>query len=333
MAAPSPRFPAHSRKIKAVLISIYRIPHTMTVDSKNSLAPSLEAAAAKVGLTVVSVEPSLDLGGNPTAVFCLALHGQAEHTLKLTLSKGFDLNAGPLADQMDAHLSAAAKRLRNPRPDCVVTLGGLPVALGGFQWPLHSANSGSDAFIVHGEATLADGVHELRAKIATAVSQTFAGIIPAMEQPYAESFVLNALRKGIDLGQIEFIKSGTLQPVQLTTRYYSHWKKTFVFTDSTPESRLNFLLSKVYWLSGVLGASQPVWIADPRDAQYLNATPADLLSAASAAGSLFKLDGDFAAATPELLARAPQFEATRDAALNFTKPQFSESMRSGQANM
>jgi hypothetical protein len=48
---------------------------------------------------------------------------------------------------------------------------------------------------------------------------------------------------------------------------------------------------------------------------------------------LLALEGEFAAATPQLLARAPQYEATLEAALNFTKPQFNESMRSGHANM
>ena len=45
------------------------------------------------------------------------------------------------------------------------------------------------------------------------------------------------------------------------------------------------------------------------------------------------LDGEYAAATPKLLERAPEYRATLEAALNFTKPQFNESMRSGQANM
>jgi len=34
-----------------------------------------------------------------------------------------------------------------------------------------------------------------------------------------------------------------------------------------------------------------------------------------------------------LIARAPEFQATLEAALNFTKPQFNESMRAGRANM
>jgi len=45
------------------------------------------------------------------------------------------------------------------------------------------------------------------------------------------------------------------------------------------------------------------------------------------------LDGEFAAATPKLMERAPEYRARLESALNFTKPQFNESMRSGHANM
>ena len=48
---------------------------------------------------------------------------------------------------------------------------------------------------------------------------------------------------------------------------------------------------------------------------------------------LMTLDGEYAAATPHHTARAAEHEAARDAALNFIKPQFNESMRSGHANM
>ncbi|MGH9599370.1 MAG: hypothetical protein ACRD27_05865, partial [Terracidiphilus sp.] len=90
------------------------------------------------------------------------------------------------------------------------------------------------------------------------------------------------------------------------------------------------LLAKVYWLSGVLGANAPVWIADPRDAQFLNATEADLLrvAASDAAAGLLTIEGEFAAPTPALMARAEEYRAALEAALDFTKPQFNESMRS-----
>ncbi len=237
---------------------------------------------------------------------------------------------------MTAHLAAEAKRLRNPRPECYVTLAGLPVAFGKFQWPFHRSTSGADTYIVHGEMHLADGgAHNLHAKVAASVTVTFAEIVPAMEQPYAETFVYNAIRKTVDLGQLEFLKSGNRQPVPVTTRFYSRWQKKFVFTETDDNERLKFLLSKIYWLSGVLGNSKPVWIADPRDAQYLNTTEADLLRMAGheAGEGLLVLEGEFASPTPQLMARAPEYQAALEAALNFTKPQFNESMRSGQANM
>src|SRR5579863_296889 len=304
--------------------------------SKANLVSSIESAAAKAGLKLVSTTEASDLNGQPTQVFQLGLPGLDDRRLQLELTEAFDFDKPNLLPEMEAHLAAEAKRLRNPRPDCYVTLGGLPLAFGKFQWPFHRSTSGADTYIVHGEIALADGgTSNLHAKIAASVTVTFAEIVPAMEQPYAESFIYNAIRKTIDLGQLEFVKSGNRQPVPVTTRYYSRWQKKFLFTETDDTERLNYLLSKVYWLSGVLGESKPVWIADPRDAQYLNTTETDLLRMArhEAGEGLMQLDGEFAAATPVLMERAAEYKARLDAALNFTKPQFNESMRSGHANM
>jgi hypothetical protein len=286
---------------------------------------------------VVSASEGSDFHGQPTAVFQLGLpHAEAGHTLRLELGEGFEFDKPELLPSMTAHLAAQAKRLRNPRPECYVTMAGLPIAFGQFQWPAHRSTSGADTYIVHGEMHLADGgTHNLHAKLAASVTLTFAEIVPAMEQPFAESFVYNAVRKTVDYGQLEFVKSGNRQPVPVTTRYYSRWKKRFLFTETTDAERLDYLLRKVYWLSGALGESKPVWIADPRDAQYLNTTEAELLRMAGheSGEGLMTLDGEFAAATPALLARAAEYQAKLEAALNFTKPQFNESMRSGHANM
>jgi hypothetical protein len=304
--------------------------------SKANLASSIETAATKAGLKLVSASEGSDLNGQSTQIFQLGLAGPDERRLRLELSDAFEFDKPTLLPEMAAHLAAEAKRLRNPRPDCYVTLGGLPLAFGKFQWPFHRSTSGSDTYIVHGEISLADGgTHNLHAKVAASVTVTFAEIVPAMEQPYAESFVYNAIRKTVDFGQLEFLKSGNRQPVPVTTRFYSRWQKKFLFTETDDQERLRYLLSKVYWLSGVLGDSKPVWIADPRDAQYLNTTEADLLRMAGqeASEGLMTFNGEYAAATPQLMARAAEYEAARDAALNFTKPQFNESMRSGHANM
>ena len=310
----------------------------MTVDLKSTLVTSLEGAASQAGLVLLSATMGSNLHGRPTAVFQLGLAGDelAGRSLRLELSEAFDFDKPDLLPTMTAHLAGEARRLRNPRPECYVTLGGLPLAFGPFQWPFHLSTSGADTHIVHGEIHLADGsANNLHAKVAASVTLTFAEIVPAMEQPYAETFVYNAVRKTVDLGQLEFLKSGNRQPVPVTTRYYSRWQKKFLFTETNDAERLEYLLRKVYWLSGVLGEGKPVWIADPRDAQYLNTTEADLLRMAGheAGDGLLALEGEFAAATPQLLARAPEYEATLEAALNFTKPQFNESMRSGKANM
>lgn len=311
----------------------------MATELKSSLAVSLESAAAKAGLAIVSTAQGACFDGRSTVIFELGRTGAAAadgRTLRLELSEDFHFDKPHLLPEMETHLAAAAKRLCNPRPECFVTLGGLPLAFGQFEWPFHRSTSGSDTYVVHGEVHLADGgAHNLHAKLAANVTRTFADMVAAMEQPYAESFIYNAVRKTVDMGQLEFLKSGNRQPVPVTTRYYSRWQHKFLFTETDDKERLRYLVSKVYWLSGVLGGNRPVWIADPCDAQYLNTTVADLLRMAGdeAGEGLLTLDGEFAAATPALLARAADYQAALESALDFTKPKFNEEMRAGHANM
>lgn len=310
----------------------------MTATLKTALTDSVKTAASKAGLQLVSTTEGKDFHGAPTAVFELApvanpIPGRA---LRLELSEQFDFHKPELLPAMTAHLAEEAKRLRNPRPDVHITLEGLPLSFRKFQWPFHRSTSGADTYIVHGEAHLEDGTDSsLHAKISASMTVTFAEIVPAPEQPYAESFVYNAIRKTIDMGQLELVKSGNRQPAPVTTRYYSRWQKRFIFTDTTDAARLDFLLLKTFWLSGVLGANQPVWIADPRDAQYLNTTEADLLRMAGdeAGQGLLTLDGEYAAPTAQLLARADEFRNKLHQALANTKPTFNEEMRAGHANM
>ena len=246
---------------------------------KSTLVTSIQTAATQAGLVLISATEGSDFHGQPTAVFQFGLPGteSSGRTVKLELSEGFEFDKPDLLPTMTAHLAGEARRLRNPRPECYVTLAGLPIAFGQWQWPFHRSTSGADTYIVHGEMHLADGgTQNLHAKLAASVTLTFAEIVPAMEQPFAETFVYNAVRKTVDYGQLEFVKSGNRQPVPVTTRFYSRWQKKFLFTETNDEERLQYLLRKVYWLSGVLGESKPVWIADPRDAQYLNTTAEEL---------------------------------------------------------
>jgi hypothetical protein len=310
----------------------------MAANLVTALSTSVGVAAEKAGLTILSAQEGADFHGRPTAIFRIALSPDApsERTLRLELSEEFDFNKPDLLPAMTEHLRDEARRLRNPRPNAYVTLAGMPITFGDFRWPFHRSVSGSDTYIVHGVVSVADGTDSpLHAKISASMTVTFAEIVPAPEQPYAESFIYSAIRKTLDQGQLELLKSGNRQPVPVTTRYYSLWQKKFFFADTDDASRQQFLESKVFWLSGILGNSQPVWIADPRDAQYLNTTVEELVRMAGvlAAGGLISLSEDFAAATPALLAREAEFRERLQQAYALTKPTFNEEMRAGHTNM
>ncbi len=179
-------------------------------------------------------------------------------------------------------------------------------------------------------------VEGLHTKVAASpTTQTFKEIVPALEQPFAEGFIYNAVRKIFDQGQLELVKSGNRQPVPVTTRYYSAKSKKFIFNDTNREQQVEFVKGKIYWMSGVLGGGGTVWVDDPRDAQYLDTTAGELMKIASelVKDGLVKLDGEYAAATEKLMAEKDHYAAMMADALAFTKPTFNEEMRHGHTNM
>jgi len=212
------------------------------------LAVQVEAAARAAGLAVVSSEAGEDYSGGGTARFKLAPAGEAAtaagKTMLLELSERFEFGRPDLKDGVRTYLAEAAKRLRNPRPECALTLHGIPLSFGRFEWPFHASSSGADTSLVHGEvrlesARLEDGGQSaLHAKIAASMTVTFRDVVAAPEQPFAEGFVYNAVRKTMDQGQLELVKSGNRQPVPLTTRFYSPKYKTFSFNDTSEEGLL-----------------------------------------------------------------------------------------------
>jgi len=123
----------------------------------------------------------------------------------------------------------------------------------------------------------------------------------------------------------------------VTTRYYSPWKKRFNFNDTTEAQRQEFLAAKAFWLSGVLGDGQPVWLLDPRDAQYLNSTVEELNKSAVALARegvlLLAADTEYATPTEALMGHRTKYEAEVAAQLAFIKPSFNEEMRGGHTNM
>ena len=329
---------------------------SMAIALATKLAEQVQSAAQKAGLAVVDGVESSGFNGIPTEKFTFMLQAdagkrdpQVEQSAgqiagkrdTLELSSNFDLSKPEFEQPVHEFLLQSAKRLRNPRPDLYVTLSGMPIRFTAWQWPFHLSTSGADTYVVHGEARLEDGVTaeetQLRAKISASMTVTFAEVVPAPEQPFAEAFMFNAVRKIMDQGQIELVKSGNRQPVPVTTRYYSAKQQRFIFNDTDAQQRQDFIASKVYWLSGVLGGGAPVWIADPRDAQYLNTTVGELMKNAEAlAGEgilQLQQDKEFAASTEPLRSHHAAYEKTLADALSFTRPTFNEEMRGGQTNM
>jgi hypothetical protein len=301
-------------------------------------AAQLDAFARAHGLTLTPAEPGTDFSGNPTVRATLTLAADPSRRLSLELSDRFDASEPKFAAELNSFFAEAAQRLRNPRPECYFSLLGLPLGFANFAWPFHASTSGADTFIVHGEINLETGGEStLHAKVSASLTRTFAEVVAALEQPFAESFIYNAVRKTLDQGQLELVKSGNRQPVPVTTRYHSAKQNRFIFNDTTEEQRRHFVAGKIYWLSGVLGGGAPVWVTDPRDAQYLNTSEAELAKAANAlAGEgLLTLseDGSWASATAKLQEQRERFEAEVQDGLKFIKPSFNEDMRAGHTNM
>jgi len=306
------------------------------------LAIQVEAAARAAGLAVVSSETGNEDDDSGTTKFLLALAGDAapkdEKTQLLELSERFEFGRPDLKDGVRVYLAEAAKRLRNPRPECALTLHGIPLSFGRFGWPFHESTSGADTSLVHGEVRLEDGGESvLHAKIAASMTVTFRDVVAAPEQPFAEGFVYNAVRKTMDQGQLELVKSGNRQPVPLTTRFYSPKYKTFSFNDTSAAQREAFLAGKAFWLSGVLGGGEPVWLLDPRDAKYLNTTVEELRRAvgALAAEGLVQAaeDAEYGSATAKLMERRETYETELARTLAAIRPAFNEEMRAGLTNM
>jgi len=204
------------------LLSLIRNKETTTMTNE-ILASSVEAAAKSAGLMVVGSEPGESVDGTKTTKFAVAAADDTTRTLQLELSERFDGARQELAAGLGSYFAELRKRLKNPRPDCYYTMLGLPLSFGRFEWPFHESRSGADTSLVHGEVRLEEGGGEatLHAKVAVSMTLTFREVVPAPEQPFAEGFIYNAVRKTMDQGQLELVKSGNRQPVPLTTGYYS----------------------------------------------------------------------------------------------------------------
>ncbi len=199
-----------------------------------------------------------------------------------------------------------------------MTLHRLPVQIE-LQWPFHPSQGGSDWQVVHGMLRLADG-GPLHADVALNLSQSINEVLPSRDGELAFWVAINTARKALDDKQLELLKSGKRQPVPVSSRCYSLRRKQFTFWHVAPEEIEKFVAAKLFWAGGV--ERQPVLIADPCDALYLDAADEHmqekLLAAARqvAEKGLAELSGDYARATEALVSQAAEFHAAKVQALD-----------------
>jgi hypothetical protein len=199
-----------------------------------------------------------------------------------------------------------------------VSLRGLPVRVE-LQWPFHRSEGGSDWHVVHGRLWLADG-GELHADIALNLSESINEVLPSRDGELAFRVAVNTARKALDDRQLQLLRSGKRQPVPVSSRCYSLKRQQFTFWHVKPEEIESFVARKIFWAGGL--ERQPVLVADPCDALYLDASDAEmqakLLGAAAklAEQGLVELVGDSARATDALVGRAAEFHAAKEQTLD-----------------
>jgi len=191
-----------------------------------------------------------------------------------------------------------------------VTLSGVPMIVSELKWPFHPSTSGSDWLVLHGRVDLLGSEEGLHAEVAVGMTQTMKDALGSVAEEHAEGLVVNSIRKTIDNGQLAFLKSGKLQPVHVTSRFYSFITKKIQFPTQSDDDVRELIKRRVFWL----GNNTPVGVADPYDCQYVNLSKEKMLDLAKqlAGQGLIKLEGESAVASEWLL----QQETTMVAAMH-----------------
>jgi hypothetical protein len=197
------------------------------------------------------------------------------------------------------------------RPLHFVTLSGVPIHVSELKWPFHPSTSGADWHVLHGRAELLGSNEGLHVEVAVGMTQTMKDALGSLEPENAESVVVNSIRKTIDNGQLAFVKSGKLQPVHVTSRFYSFVAKRIQFPAQTEQDVMEMLKRRVFWLGAKSGKGAPVSVAHPYDCQYVNFSREKMVELAQklAAQGLLNLESEFATATSALLKEEPAFVA------------------------
>ena len=188
-----------------------------------------------------------------------------------------------------------------------MTLAGLPLSFE-LHWPFHKSTSGADFWVLHADIRL-ENSSGLHAPVAVNLSATVREVMPSLEPKDAEAPVINTLRKEVDRRQIEFVKSGKLVPVHFSSRHYDFKRNKWVFGKASDDDVRLLIARKVYWQTRLVGG--PVWIGEPAEALYVEASVMHMLEIARSLASeeLMTLEGEWASANAALMAQTEKFEA------------------------
>jgi hypothetical protein len=188
-----------------------------------------------------------------------------------------------------------------------VTLTGLPLSFE-LKWPFRRSSSGADFWTLHADIRLenSDGLH---APVAVNLSATLREVLPSLDPKDTEGPILNALRKEVSKRQVEFVKSGKLVPVQFSSRHFDFRRNQWFFGKASEEQISRLVLAKIYWQTRLVGG--PVWLGDPTEALYVEASSEHLLDVTRGfeKQGLVRLEGERATANDSLMAQAEVFEA------------------------
>jgi hypothetical protein len=193
-----------------------------------------------------------------------------------------------------------------------VTRTGLPLSFE-LEWPFRHATSGADFDVLHAAITL-ENSGGLRALVAVNLSATLREVLPSLEPKDTESPVINALRKEVDQKQMEFVKSGKLVPLPLSSRHYSFKLKQWVFGKASDEEIARMIERKVYWQTRLVGGD--VWLGDQTEALYLDTTTDHIveIGAGLVQRGLFTMARRYATELPALMGQKDRFELEMAAA-------------------
>jgi hypothetical protein len=188
-----------------------------------------------------------------------------------------------------------------------LTLSGLPLTFE-FQWPFHKSTSGADFWVLHGVAFLEDGSN-LRSDFSIHLTQTMHPMMPGMDADTALPYVINVVRRMVDTKDLEFLRSGKRQPIDLSSRFKNFKTNAWHFASAKNDEIGELLRQSAYWFGVKLGPER-FSLADKTNALYVGVTKETLANAAKKLESegWLRLEGEFALATDKTKSQAAEFE-------------------------